>query len=46
MSLNFIDISSWQAGLDLAAVFAQNPLDGVIVKATEKINYVNPHCDP
>ena len=46
MSLNFIDISSWQAGLDLDAVFAQNPLDGVIVKSTEKTNYVNPHCDP
>ena len=45
MSLNFIDISSWQAGIDLAAVFAQNPLDGIIVKSTEKTTYVNPYCD-
>lgn len=45
MSLNFIDISSWQANIDLASLFAQNPLDGVVVKATEKTNYVNPYCD-
>ena len=46
MSLNFIDISSWQAALNLEALFAQNPLDGVIVKSTENTNYVNPYCDP
>ena len=46
MSLNFIDIASWQAGIDLSAVFAQNPLHGVIVKATQSTNYVNyPYCD-
>ena len=45
MSLNFIDISSYQANIDLDLVFAQNPLDGVIVKATEGIGYVNPYCD-
>ena len=43
--LNFIDISSWQADIDLGAVFAGNPLDGIIVKATEGMKYVNPHCD-
>ena len=43
--MNFIDISSYQAGIDLEAVFAQNPLDGVIVKATQGMHYVNPYCD-
>ena len=43
--MNLIDISSYQAGIDLDAVFAQNPLDGVIVKATEGMHYVNPYCD-
>ena len=45
MSLNFIDISSYQQSIDLATVFAQNPLDGVIIKATEGQSYVNPSCD-
>lgn len=40
--MNLIDISSWQAGIDLPAVFAQNPIDGVIVKATQGTGYVNP----
>jgi len=40
--MNFIDIASWQKGIDLAALFAQNELDGVIVKATEGTGYVNP----
>lgn len=39
-SLNGIDISSYQAGLDLARV----PCDFVIVKATQGTNYVNPNC--
>lgn len=43
--MNFIDISSYQAGLDLDAVFRQNPLHGVIVKSTEGTSYVNPYCD-
>lgn len=45
MSLNFIDISSYQADIKLDSVFAQNPIDGVIVKATEGVSYVNPFCD-
>lgn len=40
-----IDIASYQATIDLDAVFAQNELDGVIVKATQGLKYVNPHCD-
>lgn len=44
--MNFIDIASWQATIDLATVFAQNPLDGVVIKATQNTNYVNPYCDP
>lgn len=41
--MNIIDISSWQKGIDLATVFKENPLDGVVVKATEGTNYVNPY---
>lgn len=41
MSLNGIDISAWQKGLDTAAVGA----DFVIVKATEGTTYVNGDCD-
>ena len=40
--MNFIDISNWQNGIDLASVFAQNALDGVIVKATQGTGYTNP----
>ena len=40
--MNIIDISSWQASIDLAAVFANNPLDGVVVKATQGTSYTNP----
>ena len=40
--MNFIDIASWQSGINLPAVFASNPIDGVIVKATQYISYVNP----
>lgn len=40
-TLNGIDISSWQTGIDLSAV----PADFVIVKATEATTYVNPDCD-
>lgn len=36
--MNGIDISNWQAGIDLAQV----PSDFVIVKATEGTNYVSP----
>ena len=39
--MNLIDIASWQAGIDLKAMFDTNPLDGVIVKATQGTAYVN-----
>ena len=38
MSLNGIDIASYQAGINLAAV----PCDFVIIKATQSTNYLNP----
>ena len=38
MSMQGIDIASWQAGIDLSAV----PADFVIVKATQGTGYVNP----
>lgn len=41
--LNFIDISGYQADLNLVAV--SNYIQGVIVKATEGTTYVNPYCD-
>lgn len=41
MSLNGIDISSFQAGINLAAV----PADFVFIKATGGTSYVNPDCD-
>lgn len=41
--LNFIDISSYQADLNLVAV--SDSIQGVIVKATEGTSYVNPYCD-
>ena len=41
MSMNGIDISNYQATLDLAKV----PCDFVIVKATQGTSYVNPSCD-
>lgn len=41
MSMNGIDISSWQKDLSLAEV----PCDFVMIKATEGTSYVNPSCD-
>ena len=41
MSMNGIDISSWQAGINLTVV----PCDFVVIKATEGVGYVNPDCD-
>ena len=41
MSMNGIDISSWQTGINLNAV----PCDFVIVKATGGTGYVNPDCN-
>ena len=40
--MNFIDIASWQAGIDIDKMFRTNPLDGVIIKATQGTGYVNP----
>ena len=42
--LNFIDISSYQASLNLVAA-KSTPIQGVIIKATEGVSYVNPYCD-
>ena len=41
MTMNGIDVASYQTGLDPARV----PCDFVIVKATEGTGYVNPDCD-
>lgn len=41
--MNVIDISNWQNGIDLAVMFRDNPLDGVIIKATEATGYTNPN---
>ncbi len=41
MTLNGIDISNWQAGINLSAV----PADFVIVKVTEGTTYVSPEAD-
>ncbi len=41
MSMNGIDISNWQNGIDLSKV----PCDFVICKATEGTGYVSPDCD-
>ena len=41
--LNLIDISSYQADLNLVAV--SSSIQGVIIKATEGTSYVNPYCD-
>ena len=41
--MNLIDISSWQSGMNLSTMFSKNPdLDGVIVKVTQGLSYVNP----
>lgn len=40
--MNVIDISSWQVGISLPTLFADNPLGGVIVKATQGTSYINP----
>jgi len=40
-TMNGIDISNWQADLDLSAI----SFDFVIIKATEGIGYVSPSCD-
>lgn len=39
--LTGIDVSSWQGDIDVRHI----PVDFVIAKATEDVDYVNPHCD-
>lgn len=41
MAMQGIDISGWQAGIDLSKV----PCDFVIVKATQGVNFVSGSCD-
>lgn len=41
MTLNGIDIASYQTGINLSVV----PCDFVIIKATQGTGYVNPDCD-
>lgn len=41
MSMNGIDISSHQKGINVSAV----PCDFVIIKATQGTSYINPDCD-
>lgn len=41
MAMQGIDISSWQADLDLSKV----PCDFAIIKATQGVGYVSPSCD-
>ena len=41
MSMNGIDVSGWQKGIDLSKV----PADFVIIKATQGTSYVNSDCD-
>ncbi|KAJ76053.1 endolysin [Enterococcus faecalis AZ19] len=43
MTLNGIDISGWQAGINVGAQGV--PADCVIIKATGGTGYVNPDCD-
>ena len=43
--IKFIDISSWQKGIDIKAVVKNGGLGAVVAKATEGINYVDSQCD-
>lgn len=43
--MRFIDISNWQAGLDVASVVRNGGLGAVVVKATEGIGFVDKSCD-
>ena len=45
MSMKFIDISNWQAGLNVPAVVKNGGLGAVIVKATEGLGFVDKSCD-
>lgn len=41
MALQGIDVSSWQAGIDVSKV----PCDFVIEKVSQGVTYINPDCD-
>lgn len=41
MTLQGIDVSSWQAGIDVSKV----PCDFVIEKVSQGVTYINPDCD-
>lgn len=45
MSLRFIDISNWQAGIDVMTVVKNGGLGAVVVKATEGTGWVDKQCD-
>lgn len=45
MSLRFIDISNWQAGIDVMKVVKNGGLGAVVCKATEGIGWVDKQCD-
>lgn len=45
MSMKFIDISNWQAGLNIPTVVKNGGLGAVVVKATEGLNFVDKSCD-
>lgn len=44
MTMNGIDISSWQSGLNLHNV-KNSGVEFVIIKATQGTSYINPSCD-
>ena len=41
--MNGIDISGWQAGIDIPDLIANSDTDFVIIKATEGVSYTNPY---
>ena len=43
--MKFIDISNWQAGLDIVSVVRNGGLGAVVVKATEGLNFTDKSCD-
>jgi len=45
MTLNGIDISNWQGDIPLDVIALSNPLDFVIIKATEGNSFVDAWCD-
>lgn len=45
MSIKFIDISNYQAGINIPSVVKNGGLSAVVVKATEGIGFVDKCCD-